>query len=187
MIKRVAQYVLGIGMSGLLIMPVLVFADGFGLSETRNTAGLPTGSVEGITGSIFDTVLSLIGILFFALIIYAGVTWMLSRGNQDMAKSALNTLIAAIIGLIIVLASYGITSFIFSSVESNPNSGQTSAGKCVEFSFNSGGTCNCAATETCLEGECYSVTEFNALTDCNPSELNSAACGEGLCVQVQAR
>jgi len=44
--------------------------------------------------------------------VYAGLMWMTAGGNEDRIKKARQILIAAIIGLVIVLSAYAITQFI---------------------------------------------------------------------------
>lgn len=63
--------------------------------------------------NIINIVLSLLGIVFIILMIYGGITYMLARGNEDQTKKAKSLITQAIIGLVIVLAAYAITFFIF--------------------------------------------------------------------------
>lgn len=63
-------------------------------------------------GSIIGLILSFIGVIFLVLMIYAGISWMTAAGNQEKVTKAKDLIINAIIGLIIVLAAYAITSFI---------------------------------------------------------------------------
>lgn len=63
-------------------------------------------------GQIISTVLSFIGALFLILMIYAGISWMVSEGNEQKVTKAKELLINAIIGIIIVFAAYAITSFL---------------------------------------------------------------------------
>ena len=49
--------------------------------------------------------------------VYAGILWMTARGKEDQAKKAQSTIIAASVGLIIVLSSYSLTNFLFASLE----------------------------------------------------------------------
>lgn len=63
-------------------------------------------------GSIVSLVLSFIGVLFFILIIYAGLMWMLAQGNQQKVEQAKDLIINAVIGLVIIFSAYAITSFI---------------------------------------------------------------------------
>lgn len=68
------------------------------------------------TGQIIGLVLSFIGVLFLILMIYAGITWMTSAGNQDKVKQARDLMLNAIIGLVIVLSAYAIVSFLGSQL-----------------------------------------------------------------------
>jgi len=62
------------------------------------------------TAVMIRTFLGVIGIIFVILTIYAGATWMLSAGNEEKITKAKNILKASVIGLIIVLSAYAITS-----------------------------------------------------------------------------
>lgn len=63
-------------------------------------------------GSILGIALSFIGIIFLGLMIYAGFTWMMARGNQQDADKAKELIQQAVIGLAIVLSAYVITKFV---------------------------------------------------------------------------
>ncbi len=106
-------------LAGLAVaFPSLALA-GYGLEQTAEESGLDTtarGSLADIVGNVIGAGLTLIGVLFFILMIYAGISWMLARGNEEISKKALSTVTAAIIGLILVIASYAITRFVFQSV-----------------------------------------------------------------------
>lgn len=110
----------GLAATAVFLTPAVTLAQGndYGLSVTASEAQLPnTGkTVQQIIGNVIGTALSLISVLFFALMLYAGLKWMLARGDSDEAKKALDTIVAAIIGMIIVLGSYAITSFVFDNL-----------------------------------------------------------------------
>jgi lysylphosphatidylglycerol synthetase-like protein (DUF2156 family) len=63
-------------------------------------------------GQLIGTLLAFIGVLFLILMIYAGLMWMTAGGNEQTVDKSKTLIINAIIGLVIVLAAYGITSFI---------------------------------------------------------------------------
>lgn len=58
---------------------------------------------------IIQILLTLVGTIFFALTIYAGYLWMTASGNEEQLEKAKTTLRNSVIGLIIVIAAYGIT------------------------------------------------------------------------------
>ena len=78
-----------------------------------NTTNLEISVMIGLTIKIL---LGLVGIIFMVLIIYAGYTWMLARGNETESQKAKDTITRAIIGLFIVLAAYAITTFVGKSI-----------------------------------------------------------------------
>ncbi len=101
-----------------------VFADQYGLEATASAADLvKETSVPNIIGNVIGAGLSLVTVLFFILMIYAGIKWMLARGDEGKAKEALDTIVAAIIGIIVVLAAYAITNFVFKSVGAQGGNG----------------------------------------------------------------
>lgn len=63
-------------------------------------------------GRIIGLILSFVGILFLALIIYAGISWMLAGGNEQTITKSKDLLVNAVIGLVIVFAAYAITIFV---------------------------------------------------------------------------
>lgn len=80
-------------------------------------AGFKTDvTFNSIVGTVITVVLSLMGTLFLILAIYAGYNWMMARGNEEMVEKAKNTLINAVIGLVIVLSAYAISYFILNQI-----------------------------------------------------------------------
>ncbi len=107
-------------------VPAMALDKDYGLKTTADLAGLTKVStpLPTLLGNLIGVVLSLVGVFFFALMIYAGFAWMTARGNQEQEKKALDTITSAIIGIGIVLASYAITTFVFDSIKSaTPNVG----------------------------------------------------------------
>ncbi|MFA6027409.1 MAG: hypothetical protein WC752_00580 [Patescibacteria group bacterium] len=69
-----------------------------------------------VVANIINWVLGILGLVALVLIIYGGARWMLSGGNEEQIKSAKDTIIGAIIGMAIILASYGISSYVFNTL-----------------------------------------------------------------------
>ena len=72
-------------------------------------------------GVLVKTVLSFVGIIFLALMVYAGFLWMTARGAEDQITKAQDIIRAAIIGIVITLGAYSITSFVVDAVIKNTN------------------------------------------------------------------
>ena len=80
------------------------------------TSGLQPVHPSILVAQIIQVVLGLLGIIFIILVIYAGFMWMSSAGNEDKISKAKKTLVAAVIGLAIVLSAYLITAYIISQL-----------------------------------------------------------------------
>ena len=87
------------------------------IKDVSNPKGdvTPTTLAE-IIARIIKVALSLLGIIFLVLIIYAGFMWMTSAGNEERISKAKKIMAAAIIGLAIVMAAYAITIFVIDNL-----------------------------------------------------------------------
>ena len=76
-----------------------------------------TNTFNSMIGKIIVTALSLLGIIFLILLIYAGYLWMTAAGNEQQVSKAQSMITTAIIGLVIVLSAYSISYFVLSSLQ----------------------------------------------------------------------
>jgi hypothetical protein len=77
--------------------------------------------------NVSDIILGIVGSLTLLMFVYGGVTMLISSGNSEQVTKAKGILMAAIIGLIIVFASYTIIKFVMDSLGVNNWTGNTSA------------------------------------------------------------
>ncbi|MEA1962842.1 MAG: IPT/TIG domain-containing protein, partial [Patescibacteria group bacterium] len=82
------------------------YAGNLGLQETSET------DVKAFIVNIIRYVLTFLGIIAVVMVMYGGFVWMTSNGHPDRIQKAKNILIAAVIGLIIVLSAFAIVIFI---------------------------------------------------------------------------
>jgi hypothetical protein len=108
-----------LGASLLVTGPVLA-ADGYGLQDTGDAIGYQTtgtsNTIPAMVNKIISVALMVLAFVFFGLTLYAGLRWMTAQGNEEMVTKSKEILKAAIIGLVIVTASYALTKFIFSQL-----------------------------------------------------------------------
>jgi len=91
-----------------------------GSTEAMNAANQAGYNAVGTTettlaeniGFVIKTALSFVGVIFLCLSIYAGFLWMTAGGEEEAVKKAQTILKQAVIGLIIVVSAYSITSFV---------------------------------------------------------------------------
>ena len=65
---------------------------------------------------IVNFLLSLLGIVFFLLMVYAGYLWMTARGNEEQIEKAKKITKEAIVGLLIIVLARIATEFILTQV-----------------------------------------------------------------------
>lgn len=129
----------------LFVVAQPAFADDpyFGLDQTAQKAGLQQ-NVEApvIIGNVIGNILTLIGVIFFVLMVYGGFLWMTAHGESSQVDKAKETIIAAVIGMVVVLASYALTSFILSA----PTGGSGASSGGGAGGNGAGDTSQCEAT-----------------------------------------
>jgi hypothetical protein len=79
---------------------------------TVNNYGNKPKDVKLIILNLIKLVLSFLAILMVALLIYAGFQYMTSGGNEAKTKEAMGRIQALIVGLLIILVSWGITVYL---------------------------------------------------------------------------
>lgn len=91
--------------------------------NTLNNAGSLSGydvkkSLTDVIGNVILAVITLIGVIFVVLIVYAGFKWMLAQGEEQKVKEAVGLITNSIIGLAIILAAYAIAYFVINALKS---------------------------------------------------------------------
>lgn len=88
-----------------------------GLKRSASQAGYEVGAnaetVDSTVSLIISIALGLVAVIFFGLILYHGIKWMISFGNEDKIRKAKDSLENSLVGLAITLGAYVITHYIF--------------------------------------------------------------------------
>ncbi len=113
--------------------------------EVEAEIGLSSSDPRIIVAKIIRVVLGFLGILSIGLIMYAGFMISTSGGNEEKVQRGKQILGGAVIGLVIVLSSFAIASFILGRL-SDISGGDSPYG----------GSCDppCAGGEICCSGTC---------------------------------
>ncbi len=73
---------------------------------------VPSTTLFSLINSIITAIFSVLGLIFLFLTLYAGYLWMTAMGDSKKVTRAKDMLSQAVIGLIIVVLSYGISFFV---------------------------------------------------------------------------
>lgn len=67
---------------------------------------------EDVIGVGIGAAITLVGMIFLVLMVYAGYLWMTARGEQEQVDKAQKIITTALIGFFIVASAYAITKFV---------------------------------------------------------------------------
>lgn len=158
--KGISLIILAIAiLGGVIAFGGPVLADDFGVDIAANTAGMTQsqisqqGDIPTVLGYIVSIALSLVGVYFFIMILYAGIVWMTAMGSSEKVGKAKSKMISASIGLVIVLSAYTITRFVIDVFANDPSAycATTKDGVAADET---------SANETCMGGKIVSECEY---------------------------
>jgi len=116
-IARIRYAIIALGVL-LSIKANTVLADNLGQAQSNldKVSSRIGGNVEGdisvLVGTVIQAILSLLGLVFFVLVIYAGFLWMTARGDETKVEKSKDILKSSIAGLFIIVSAYAITVFV---------------------------------------------------------------------------
>lgn len=149
-LKKIARYLLVFALLiGGLLFARLIFAADFGTNAVNSglAGSLNTGDPRVIAARVINIFLSFLGIIALVIIIWGGYTWMTANGEEDKVSQAKKILKNGVIGLLIIISSWAIATFLILQFAGNIN--PPSPNGCVD------GTeiaCGCTGTMYCNGG-----------------------------------
>ena len=87
-----------------------------GAGDAAGYAAATENTLSGTVGNIVYAALGLLGTVFLVLIVYAGYLWMTAGGEEQQIEKAKGYIKNSVIGLVIILAAFGITRLIMNSL-----------------------------------------------------------------------
>ena len=84
--------------------------------SVQNSTGLGNADPREIAAAVIRVMLGFLGIIAVLIILYAGFLWMTAAGNEDKITQAKGMMSAGVIGLIIILAAFGIATFVMNAL-----------------------------------------------------------------------
>jgi amino acid transporter len=82
----------------------------------QTNLGLGNSDPRDMAANVVNIMLGFLGIIAVLIILFGGFKWMTAAGNEDKVSEAKKMIGAGVIGLIIVLAAFGIARFVVEAV-----------------------------------------------------------------------
>lgn len=98
------------------------------LTTVGETTGLGSEDPKIIVGNIIRYALGFIGIVLVCFVVYGGFLWMTASDNPEKVDKAKQVLINAAIGLVIILLSWSIATFVISALTGATGGGAGGSG-----------------------------------------------------------
>jgi len=122
--KKMKMFMSMMAIAFMLVVPVVVGAqiqdDTFTKSADPDFGGIldpgPSTDLSSTINKVMGWLFGFLGILAVFIILWGGFKWMTAGGDEDQVGEAKDILKAGVIGLIIILSSYMIASFVFNEV-----------------------------------------------------------------------
>ena len=121
--KLIAMSALAVLLIGFVATPVVVAEENNNLwsncdPEVANVSTICADDTkaEDIVTNLVNTFLFIIGILSVIMIVHSGFKYTTSRGDAEAVKSAKNTLMYSVVGLIVAMLAYAIVKFVVEAV-----------------------------------------------------------------------
>lgn len=108
----------------IAVLPVLAFAaeDLFGVTYGE-ALGLGKKDPRETIALIIRMFMGFLGTVAVIIVLLGGFKWMVAGGNEEKVTEAKKLLLAGVIGLVIILSAYAITSFVLSQLITVTNAG----------------------------------------------------------------
>lgn len=134
------------------------------LTTVVGPSGITESEVSVSAANVIKGIMAAIGLLFFCLMVYAGLVWMTARGEEDRVTKARETIIAATIGLVIMISAYAVTNLVADRIIGGAGAGG------ADLNPNGGGGSN--------TGCCITPVDIYSIASAIPNEVTFAGCQE---------
>lgn len=130
--KNIAKLVLSVLIVGVISLLGLSSVSALTLQEGAEAArcdGCPEDLFgnAGVFRQVTNTILYIVGIIAVIMLIIGGIKYVVSGGDAKKVTDAKNTVLYAIIGLVIAFLAFAIVNFVISALPSSEEEGQQAA------------------------------------------------------------
>ncbi len=100
-----------------------LWGENYNEENFANDTGLGARDPRAIVASVIRIILGFLGIVAVIIILLGGFKWMTAGGNEDKVAEARKLIVSGIIGLVIIMAAFGIAQFVINSLMKATNNG----------------------------------------------------------------
>lgn len=118
--KKIKQYITALALFtavalGVVATPayaVNVFNGCAGSADSQVCKAAGTDKADSMLKTVINTIIYIIGIIAVIMIIIGGLRYVLSGGDSSSTKGAKDTILYAVVGLVVAMLSFSIVNFV---------------------------------------------------------------------------
>ncbi|MDP3043668.1 MAG: hypothetical protein Q8N21_04685 [bacterium] len=112
--KNLIAFAMVMAIALTVATPVLAQVDPWGGTKdvVDTKIGLGSEDPRVIAGAVINVMLGFLGIIAVVIVLLGGFKWMTAAGSEDKVAEAKKLMAAGVIGLVIVLASWGLATYV---------------------------------------------------------------------------
>jgi hypothetical protein len=125
--KKISKNLLSLAIISFLVLPIFAFNNAqaqseidLGIEKVETTLGGALGEngtdPRTVIMNIIEIALGFLGIIAVVIVLLGGFKWMTAAGNEDKVEEAKKILGAGVIGLVIVLSAWALTTFVINTI-----------------------------------------------------------------------
>lgn len=84
-----------------------------GTLNNSNFEAATTFTIPSIISTLISIVLVVAGVVFFFMLIWGGISWIMSGGDKAKTEAARNRITAALVGLIVLFSAWAIATLMY--------------------------------------------------------------------------
>lgn len=119
--KKTLKKIVAVTMFLLVLSPAIALAQvqpfgPNGPAEVNQALGLGNQDPRTTAASVMNVLMGFLGIIAVVIILLGGFKWMTAGGDESKVEEAKKLMTAGVIGLVIVLAAWGVAIFVLNSL-----------------------------------------------------------------------
>ena len=116
MSKKILNFIIVFVFFVSILVPVLqAQAVDLGINYARNL-GLAEADPRDAVVDLISLLMTFLGLIAIVIMLYGGFVWMTAAGNEERVSKAKKIIASGVIGLIVILSSFLIISFVETNV-----------------------------------------------------------------------
>jgi len=120
--KNISKHLISLAIIAFLVVPAFAltahaqFDPGLNAVSNGLNNSLSSTDPRTVIGRIINMALGFLGVIAVGIVLLGGFKWMTAGGNEEKTGEAKKLLGAGVIGLVIILSSWAIATFIINSL-----------------------------------------------------------------------